>query len=64
MARELVWLENRNFAAWGCSQCDWIIAGFGSDPDKPSLEVKQAFNIHICAEFSHSTCTREKKSEL
>jgi hypothetical protein len=25
MARELLWLENNNFAAWGCSECYWIV---------------------------------------
>ena len=27
MARELVWLENATFAAWGCKACGWIMHG-------------------------------------
>jgi ribosomal protein L37AE/L43A len=57
MARELVWLENRNFVAWGCSNCNWIVAGSSYDSDRPSQEVKEAFNQHDCAEFS----PRERK---
>jgi hypothetical protein len=25
MARELVWLEDSTFAAWGCNTCGWIL---------------------------------------
>ena len=55
MARELVWLENSSFAAWGCSECNWIIANSSPKSDRPSREVKEAFNKHDCAEFSRSS---------
>jgi hypothetical protein len=35
MARELVRLEDNNFAAWGCNRCGWILAG--KRFDGPSL---------------------------
>ncbi len=43
--------------AWGCSNCNWIEAGSSYDSDRPSQEVKEAFNQHDCAEFS----PRERK---
>jgi hypothetical protein len=52
MARELVWLENSTFAAWGCSACNWILANPGTTlPGNPSTEVKDAFNKHDCTAF-------------
>jgi hypothetical protein len=49
MKRELVWLENSTFAAWGCGACGWIMPNprFASS-DTPSGEVKEAFNEHEC----------------
>jgi hypothetical protein len=29
MAKELVWLENGSFAAWGRTMCDWIVPNPG-----------------------------------
>jgi len=50
MARELVWLENSTFAAWGCSACYWLVANPKATVSKdPPAEVKAAFNNHDCA---------------
>jgi hypothetical protein len=52
MARELVFLENSTFAAWGCRACSWIIPNAAPElSDKPPAAVKQAFNRHECAKF-------------
>jgi hypothetical protein len=52
MARELDWLENSNFAAWGCAACGWIIPNPSTTPfGKPSVQVKEAFNQHKCSKF-------------
>jgi hypothetical protein len=52
MARELIWLENTSFAAWGCAACDWIVPNPGPTfSGKPPLQVKEAFNKHECAKF-------------
>jgi len=49
MARKLVWLENGTFAAWGCEACGWIMSNPPSaSSDRPSAEVKEAFNKHEC----------------
>jgi len=52
MARELVWLEDRNFAAWGCAECNWLLANPGTElSEKPPTHVKKDFNEHACAMF-------------
>jgi hypothetical protein len=50
MARELVWLEDNTFAAWGCGACNWVLANSGQLA-KPSTQVKGAFDKHECAKF-------------
>jgi hypothetical protein len=52
MARELVWLENSTFAAWGCIGCNWIMENVdATSSGKPSLRVKISFNEHECSKF-------------
>jgi hypothetical protein len=52
MGRELVWLENNTFAAWGCSECDWLLGNPGTKlSEKPSAQVKDAFNRHDWVKF-------------
>jgi hypothetical protein len=51
MARELLWLENNSFAAWGCSECYWIVNPETKRSEKPSTQVKNAFKKHNCALF-------------
>jgi hypothetical protein len=52
MARELVWLENSTFAAWGYSACAWLVPNPGATVSgKPPADVKDAFDKHECAKF-------------
>jgi hypothetical protein len=53
MARQMVWLEDSSFAAWGCSECNWILANLSP------TQAKQEFDEHVCAEFPRRT--RERK---
>jgi hypothetical protein len=56
MPRELVWLENSTFAAWGCEGCGWIIPNPRSaSSDAPSAAVKEAFNKHECQKHPPKT---------
>ena len=34
--RDLVWLENSIFAAWGCKACGWIVPGPGKPEPEPN----------------------------
>ena len=52
MVRELIWLENFTFAAWGCSTCAWIFPNPGETVSgKPPKKVQEAFDQHECAKF-------------
>jgi hypothetical protein len=52
MPRELVWLENHFFAAWGCRACGWIVHGrTRAVGDKPPADVVEAFNQHECSKY-------------
>lgn len=52
MARELLWLENSSFAAWGCSECNWIVPNRGRTVShKAPAQVKEAFDQHKCAQY-------------
>jgi hypothetical protein len=56
MGRELVWLENSSFAAWGCSACAWIVPNPGATVSgKPPASVKDAFDKHECARFPRAS---------
>src|ERR1700690_2341453 len=58
MGRELVWLENADFAAWGCAACAWITPGRRVS-GKPTFAVKEAFNKHECANFPRALPARK-----
>lgn len=60
--RELVWLENSSFTAWGCAACDWIISNPGSPSDKSSPNVKEPFNQHDCDKFPHRLAHATRRS--
>lgn len=50
--RELIWFENRDFAAWGCKACAWIMSEHGpTTSGRPPAAVKEAFDQHECANF-------------
>jgi hypothetical protein len=64
MARELVWLENSTFAAWGCTECDWILPNPGRRvSDKPSAKDKEVFEQHKCAEFPRVRIAEKRKGQ-
>jgi hypothetical protein len=61
MAMELVWFEDRTFAAWGCSACGWVTpTGFKASAEAPA-PVRAAFAQHKCSEFPRFIPLREKR---
>lgn len=50
--RELLWLENPSFAAWGCGACGWIELNRGRRlSGKASSTIQAAFDKHDCKKF-------------
>jgi hypothetical protein len=51
-AKELIWLENNDFAAWCCESCGWVMVPPPSSvSDNPPTEVTVVFDKHECAKF-------------
>jgi hypothetical protein len=64
VAKELVWLENISFTAWGCAECNWIIPNPPrTDSHKPPARVKEAFAQHECAQYPHLPSGAGRKRE-
>jgi hypothetical protein len=62
MARELLWLENSTFAAWGCAECNWIVPNPGSAVfHKPPAKVKEAFDQHECAQYPRAYLQAQRR---
>jgi hypothetical protein len=63
MRRKLVWVENRNFEGFGCSECNWVfrpldpVVGKSLDEMKQKYEAQRdkEFAAHICAEHPRAT---------
>jgi hypothetical protein len=62
MARKLVWIENRNFEGFGCSNCQWVFKTTGPFIGRSLDKMKEAyeaerdkeFAAHVCAKYSRS----------
>ena len=60
--RELLWLENFSFAAWGCRACGWIEPSRGHElSGKPSSMIRAAFDQHDCKKFPRHTVPGERQ---
>jgi hypothetical protein len=62
--RELVWLENSIFPAWGCAACDWILPNAGrTRTDKPPPDAQAAFATHTCTKTRYEPAPDKRKKE-
>ncbi len=66
MSRKLIWIEQKRFEGWGCSECAWV---FNPLQDLPAgtleslmrqfeLQRDQEFALHTCAGHPKPTRTR------
>jgi hypothetical protein len=68
MPRKLVWVENKNFEGFGCSECTWVFKPSSAIVKESLDEMKQAyadqrdkeFAAHVCAEHLASPPDRRK----
>jgi hypothetical protein len=62
MTRDLVWLEDFSFAAWGCAACRWIMPNTDLTlSDRAPTAIRAAFNQHDCNRFPRHVLPREKR---
>jgi hypothetical protein len=61
MPRQLIWLENNSFAAWGCSDCDWVLPNTDAPAQaEPSAEVQAVFDAHSCNQARYESLKRKE----
>ena len=52
MSRDLVWLQNYSFAAWGCAACSLITPNLDRTlSGQASAPTRAAFEKHDCKKF-------------
>jgi hypothetical protein len=61
MAKDLVWLENHSFAAWGCSGCAWVMPTSPTVSAKKSAPARAAFTQHDCKKFPRYISPKDKR---
>jgi hypothetical protein len=67
MNRKLIWIEERPFGRWSCSECEWVFNASGSPTGKSLDEMKEnyvrqrdkAFAAHVCADYQGSKNTKK-----
>jgi len=63
MRRKLVWIEEKGFWGWGCSECEWVFRPLGpllgeslEDMKKHYAEERdKEFASHVCAKHPRAT---------
>jgi hypothetical protein len=71
MGRELVWIEQKQFRGFGCSECAWVFNSAGAPTGNSfdemmrnfELQRDKEFRLHVCAEHPRTRDTRNKNSE-
>ncbi len=63
MSKDLVWLENYSFAAWGCAACSWIKPNVDRKlSGQASSSVRAAFDKHDCRKFPRFVPAKDKRT--
>jgi hypothetical protein len=56
MLRRLVWIEEKRFRGFGCSECAWVFNASGSPTGNSFDEMMRNFESQRDAEFSSHVC--------
>ena len=51
-SRKLVWVEERSFVGWGCSECAWVFNLASLPTGKPLDEMKRNFQMQLSEDFA------------
>jgi len=71
MSRKLVWIEQRRFRGWGCSECAWIFNPSTAPASKSFDELKRNFELqrdkelkfHVCADHPRAKTAGSKNAK-
>ena len=56
MPRRLVWIDEKRFRGFGCSECAWVFNPSGSPTDHSFDEMMRIFKLQRDREFSSHLC--------
>ena len=56
MLRRLVWLDEKRFRGFGCSECAWVFNPSGPPPGNSFDEMMRNFELQRDREFSSHVC--------
>ena len=49
--RKVVWVEEKNVAGWGCSECAWVFSPAGQFTDESLAEMEWRFRRQLIEGF-------------
>ena len=56
MPRRLVWIDEKHFRGFGCSECAWVFNPSGSPTSSSFDEMMRNFELQRDGEFSSHLC--------
>ncbi|PYX03000.1 MAG: hypothetical protein DMG86_05120 [Acidobacteria bacterium] len=63
MNRRLIWIEDRRFQGWGCSECGWRFTASDALTGKSLVEMIRNFELQREKEFTSHVCADHPKSK-
>ncbi len=63
MSRKLVWIEQRRFRGFGCSECAWVFNASGAPAGESFDEMMRNFELQRDREFTLHVCADHPKSQ-
>jgi hypothetical protein len=64
MKRELVWIEQKRFRGFGCSECGWRFKPSGRPAGASFDDMMRIFEWQRDKEFTSHVCADHSKSQL
>jgi hypothetical protein len=62
MPPKLVWMENRNFQGFGCSECNWVFKPSGAPLHESLDEMKLKYEAQRDKEFAAHVCVKHPRA--
>ena len=56
MSRKLVWIEQKRFQGFGCSECGWRFKSSGAPQGESLAEMRRNFELQRDKEFKSHVC--------
>jgi hypothetical protein len=60
--RKLIWIEQKRFRGFGCSECGWRFKPSGATTGKSFNEMMRNFELQRDQEFASHVCADSPKS--